>query len=101
MKTPQNILSRISKNFFNKINDYDFHGPKGKVKSYQMTNYLLATVQQMDKELHSQPEVDEYNLGFGRVWAWFKYVLECRVKDIMVRRLKKDQLREIRQSIIE
>lgn len=72
--------------FFSKIKDYDFHGPKGEVKSYAMTNFLLKIVKKMEESGFSQEEVDTYNLGFGRLWQWFRYVLDCRVKDILVRR---------------
>ena len=61
-----------------------------------MTDHLLKTIKAMEESGFSQEEVDTYNLGFGRLWKWFKYVLDCRVKDIMLRREKKDQLREIR-----
>ena len=82
--------------FFEKMSRYDFHGPKGAVKSYQMTNYLLAETKRMDSEGYIQSDVDEYNLGYGRIWQWFKYVLECRIKDILLRRQQKDILREAR-----
>ena len=87
--------------FFKRLDEFEYHGPKGEVKSYQMTSFLLKTTKEMEETTYKQLEVDEYNLGYGRLWRWFKYVLDCRVKDIMLRRQKKDQLREIRQQAIE
>ena len=88
-------------NFFNKLEAYDFRGPKGAVKSYQMTNYLLDLATEMEKGEYHQEEVDRYNLGYGRIWQWFRYVLECRVKDIQLRREKKQFLREAREEAQE
>ena len=54
-----------------------------------MTNYLLDLVTEMEKDQYLQEEVDRYNLGYGRIWQWLRHVLECRVKDIQLRREKK------------
>ncbi len=50
-KIRKTMISEVA--FFDKLNEYDFHGPKGAVKSYQMTNHLLATVKQMEAESYA------------------------------------------------
>jgi hypothetical protein len=37
-------------------------------------------------EVSSQRDVEEYNLGYARLYSWFKYVLDTRIKDILMRR---------------
>ena len=50
---------------------------------------------------YTQEAVDAYNMGLGRLWSWFRNVLDCRVKDILLRREKKEKLREERAAALE
>jgi len=74
------------KDFFSKIKAYDYRGPKGAVKSYALINRLQDKLTDPDKEGVKQEVLDEYNLGFGRIFYWFKSVLDVRIKDIKWRR---------------
>lgn len=76
----------INKSFYNKIKIYDFHGPKpAKVKCYQLVNRLKKQLEVIGENA-SQRDVEEYNLGYARLYSWFKYVLDTRIKDILMRR---------------
>ena len=77
---------------------YDFHGAKpAKVKSYQLVNRLKAALQKIEQS-SPQREVEEYNLGYARIYSWFKYVLDTRIKDILMRRQEKAEKREAKKQ---
>ena len=48
-----------------------------------------------------QVDVDAYNLGYGRVFYWFKNVLACRIKNIELRRSQQARKRELRADKIQ
>jgi len=72
--------------FFKKIKAYNYKGPKGEVKSYALVNRLKEKILNTEIEGVKQGIIDEYNLGYGRIYYWFKTVLDVRIKDIMWRR---------------
>lgn len=45
--------------------------------------------------------MDAYNLGYGRVYFWFKNVLAARIKNIELRRMQQQKRREFRAAKIE
>ena len=55
-------------NFFNRIDAYNPVGAKPeKLKPYATINYILGKIGGVNKK-----EIDAYNMGFGRIFAWFK-----------------------------
>jgi len=83
------------KTFFNLIDAYNHHGPKSAVKCYQMINKLLDQVALVEAE-SPQEDVDEYNLGLGRVYEWLKHALNSRKNNILLRREKMENRKMLR-----
>ena len=86
--------------FFKRIKSYNPVGPKGLVKQYAYVNRLSTKLEKMTDSC-PQKEVDDYNLGYGRIYEWFKTVTSVRIQDIMLRRAQKQKLREEREIAIQ
>ncbi len=62
-------------NFFNKIDAYNPVGAKKeKNKPYSTINYINEKIKGI-----KQKDIDKYNMGFGRVFQWFKQVINVRI----------------------
>ena len=38
----------------------------------------------------AESEINDFNLGLGRIFRWFQYYVRCRISDIQIRRELKD-----------
>ena len=87
--------------FFNKINEYNYQGPKGDVPVYALVNRLMRKMDRFqEKPGNNQSDVDYYNAGLGRLLRWFSLVLRVRVLDIRVRRENREKLTKEREAVI-
>ena len=83
--------------FFDKIDAYVCIGAKSEqVKPYAKINYLNDKLRDI-----KQRDVEKYNMGFGRVFNWFKTALNVRVQDIKLRKAKRRKKREERTELIQ
>lgn len=91
----KNVKVLISKDecFLNKMLEYDYKGAKpSAVESYAKINRLQSRF-----SLLSQEDIDNYNLGLGRLFRWITMTLALRKLDIELRRelkIRMDQERE-------
>ena len=83
--------------FFSRIDAYDHKGAKPeKLKPYATLNYIISKIGGV-----KQKEIDAYNMGFGRIFQWFKQIINVRKQDIMLRKTKRWRKRESRKSLME
>ena len=83
-------------NFFSRIDAYNPVGAKpAKPKPYATINYIVKKIGNV-----KQKEIDAYNMGFGRIFAWFKQTINVRKQDIMLRKTKRWRKREQRKELI-
>ncbi len=95
-KMVRDIL-KSEESFFKKVVGYSHRGPKeSKVEEYAT---ILRLTRRVGK--YVQEEVDNYNLGYGRLFKWFSMTLRLRKSDIELRRLKKEEQRKDRIKKME
>lgn len=59
--------------FYLRIAAYNHRGPKPKsVKYYAYINRLKEKINDELQEGAKQDEIDKYNIGFARIYLWFK-----------------------------
>ena len=94
--------------FLEKVLAYDYKGPKeDTVKTYAYINRIKDRCEKLasSKPYQSsypigQREVDEYNLGLGRLLKYITLVSSLRELDILLRRDERERLRIEREDLI-
>ena len=90
-------LIKDDKLFWFKISNYNHQGAKSaNVISYAKTNSLTK---KMDK--YNVEDVENFNIGYGRLFRWFSMNLKLRKVNIEIRRENLENLKVIRQEIME
>jgi hypothetical protein len=79
--------------FFDRIRDYVYQGPRGKLPSYALGSRIYKRLLIMNLE-----EIDEYNAGLGMLYRFMKKVLEARELDIKLRKAQKSAARQLREE---
>lgn len=78
----------FTEEFYNKMLEYDHKGPKGPVPPEAVVTYLKQRLDRWKDE-----EVDNFNLGLGRVAKWFSLTVNCRINNVLIRREQKKKQR--------
>ena len=89
-KVVKNFIN--DEDFFNRIQAYEWVGPKGPVEKYAYINRILRRT---DELMQRAEEVDKYNVGLGVLLRFLRHVADLRIKDIKKRRLEKTRLMEM------
>jgi len=79
--------------FFDRIRDYVYQGPRGKVPNYALGSKIFKRLTLMNLE-----EIEEYNAGLGILYRFMKKVLEARELDIKLRKAQKAAARQLREE---
>lgn len=78
----KNAKNLINESFFAEILAYEHRGAKpNEVKNYAKVNHLLKKIEKLNGE-----EIDNYNLGLGRIFRWLQMSLKLRKMNIEIRR---------------
>ncbi|KAL4484274.1 hypothetical protein ABPG72_006385 [Tetrahymena utriculariae] len=85
----------LNESFINKVIEYNHQGPKpNKVKPYALVNRITAKLEKYDKT-----QVEEYNIGYARLFKWLQDTCRLRKTDIEIRRQHyEDRVEEIKKK---
>ncbi|EGR28594.1 hypothetical protein IMG5_172240 [Ichthyophthirius multifiliis] len=89
------VKTLLNEDFFNLLVNYNHQGPKpNKVKPYALINKIATKI-----EKFNQQEIDEYNIGYGRLFKWLQDTTRLRKIDIEVRKQQyADRVAEIEKK---
>jgi len=80
----------INESFIDKVLEYPYQGPKDTpVSSYQYINRIKARLANIVQE-----DVNNYNLGLGRLFLYLTLVVSLRIQDIIIRREERENLKK-------
>ena len=78
----KNTKKLINEEFFKEVLGFDHRGAKpNEVKNYAKINHLLKKIEKLNPD-----DIDNYNLGLGRLFRWFLMTLKLRKANIEIRR---------------
>ncbi|KAL4455834.1 hypothetical protein ABPG74_003244 [Tetrahymena malaccensis] len=89
------VKKLLNESFINKVIEYNHQGPKpNKVKPYALVNRITAKLEKYDRT-----QVEEYNIGYARLFKWLQDTCRLRKTDIEIRRQHyEDRVEEIKKK---